>query len=274
MSAPIDSGPTSNAPLLSMSSISVKLGTTHALHDVSFDIVPGEIVTVIGPNGAGKTTLARVAIGTVRPDAGTVTRRAGLKTGYVPQRFSIDPTLPLTVNRLMQLTQRASKQDIAFALEQVGALHLSGRQITHLSGGEFQRVLLARALLGKPDLLILDEPSSGIDFSGQAQLYDLISQVRTQTGVAVLMISHDLHVVMAATDHVLCLNTHLCCAGAPDAISNDPAYRELFGIEAGQSLALYHHQHDHAHDLDGHVHKHAAKTKGNTVPEHGRHSHE
>ena len=119
----------------------------------------------------------------------------------------------------------------------------------------------------RPDLLILDEPSSGIDFSGQAQLYDLISQVRTQTGVAVLMISHDLHVVMAATDRVLCLNTHLCCAGTPDAISNDPAYRELFGIEAGQSLALYHHHHDHAHDLDGHVHKHGPD-------EHGEHSHE
>lgn len=267
--SPLSSSSTLDPPLLSLSGISVQLGTTRALDDVSFDIVPGEIVTVIGPNGAGKTTLARVAIGTVHPDAGTVTRRAGLKTGYVPQRFAIDPTLPLSVDRLMQLTQRAAKQDIAHALDQVGALHLSGRQITHLSGGEFQRVLLARALLGKPDLLILDEPSSGIDFAGQAQLYDLISQVRTQTGVAVLMISHDLHVVMAATDRVLCLNTHLCCAGTPDAISNDPAYRELFGIEAGQSLALYHHHHDHAHDLDGHVHKH-----GSEKHEHGEHSHE
>lgn len=267
--SPPSSSPSLELPLLSLSGISVQLGTTRALDDVSFDIVPGEIVTVIGPNGAGKTTLARVAIGTVQPDAGTVTRRARLKTGYVPQRFAIDPTLPLSVDRLMQLTQRAAKQDIAHALDQVGALHLSGRQITHLSGGEFQRVLLARALLGKPDLLILDEPSSGIDFAGQAQLYDLISQVRTQTGVAVLMISHDLHVVMAATDRVLCLNTHLCCAGTPDAISNDPAYRELFGIDAGQSLALYHHHHDHAHDLDGHVHKH-----GHEEHEQGEHSHE
>lgn len=256
MSVSHASAPASSAPLMQLSDITVRLGTTCALDQVSFEISPGEIITVIGPNGAGKTTLARVAIGTVQPDEGTVTRRAGLKTGYVPQRFAIDPTLPISVDRLMQLTQRASEADIAYALEQVGASHLSGRQITHLSGGEFQRVLLARALLGKPDLLILDEPSSGIDFSGQAQLYDLISNVRHQTGVAVLMISHDLHVVMAATDRVLCLNTHLCCAGAPDAISNDPAYRELFGIEAGQSLALYHHQHDHAHDLDGHVHPH------------------
>ncbi len=271
MNASPSSSSTLEPPLLSLSGITVQLGTTRALDDVSFEIVPGEIVTVIGPNGAGKTTLARVAIGTVHPDAGMVTRRAGLKTGYVPQRFAIDPTLPLSVDRLMQLTQRAAKQDIAHALDQVGALHLSGRQITHLSGGEFQRVLLARALLGKPDLLILDEPSSGIDFSGQAQLYDLISQVRAQTGVAVLMISHDLHVVMAATDRVLCLNTHLCCAGTPDAISNDPAYRELFGIEAGQSLALYHHHHDHAHDLDGHVHKHGPEEHEHT---HGEHSHE
>ena len=153
--------------VLAVRHLSKSYKSRRVVKDVSLSVQSGEVIGLLGPNGAGKTTLARVAIGTVKPGSGTVTRRPGLKTGYVPQRFSIDPTLPLSVDRLMQLTQRASKADIEHALEQVGALHLSGRQIIHLSGGEFQRVLLARALLGKPDLLILDEPSSGIDFSGQ-----------------------------------------------------------------------------------------------------------
>jgi len=229
------------------------------VREVDMDIGRGEIVTLIGPNGSGKSTTARMATGILRPDAGTVTRRAGTRIGYVPQKLMIDWTLPLSVKRLMTLTGRHSRAEIAEALEAVGASHLLDAQVQSLSGGEFQRVLLARAIVRKPDLLVLDEPVQGVDFAGEVALYDLIGQIRDRSGCGILLISHDLHVVMAATDTVVCLNGHVCCRGTPDIVAQSDEYRTLFGSRAAQTLAVYQHHHDHTHLPDGRV-RHADGT--------------
>ncbi|WP_132308737.1 ATP-binding cassette domain-containing protein [Martelella mediterranea] len=220
---------------------------------VSFTVRRGEIVTLIGPNGAGKSTSAKMAIGVSKPDEGNVRRAPELKTAYVPQKINIDHALPLTVKRLMTLTGPLSRRDIDEALDSVGIAHLAGAEVQNLSGGEFQRALLARAVARKPDLLVLDEPVQGVDYSGEIALYELISEIRRRQGCGVLLISHDLHVVMAATDTVVCLNGHVCCTGTPEAVSSSEAYQTLFGARAMGALALYRHEHDHTHLPDGRV---------------------
>ena len=238
-------------PLVKVESVSVTLGGTSVLSEVSLDLAPGRITTLIGPNGAGKSTLARLVLGLVTPDRGTVVRRRGLRVGYMPQHLNIDDSLPLTVDRFLWLGASGA------ALERAGVAHLRRRAVQKLSGGEMQRVLLARALLRKPDLLVLDEPAQGVDVAGQNALYGLLKDVRDELGCAILLISHDLHLVMAATDEVICLQRHVCCSGSPETVSRDPAYHELFGPTAGTpNLALYTHDHDHDHDLDGNAHHH------------------
>ncbi len=213
----------------------------------------GEIVTLIGPNGGGKTTTAKALLGLIRADAGHVDRLAGLKVGYVPQRFAIDWTLPLTVARLMTLTTPHPATAVQAALERVGAGGLMQAEIKHLSGGEFQRVLLARAIIAGPDLLVLDEPVQGVDYSGEIALYELIGNLRDELGCGILMISHDLHIVMAGTDTVVCLNGHVCCSGTPRHVAATQEYRQLFGDRGAAALAVYHHEHDHTHDHSGNV---------------------
>jgi len=213
----------------------------------------GEIVTLIGPNGSGKTTTARAILGLIKQSEGVVTRPKKLKIGYVPQRFQLDWTLPLTVRRLMTLTARHDEPAISNALEAVGIAHLATADHRHLSGGEMQRALIARALLRQPDLLVLDEPVQGVDFSGEIALYELIVNLRDELGCGVLMISHDLHIVMAQTDTVICLNGHVCCSGTPQSVATSAEYQNLFGPRAAQALALYHHDHDHEHGADGHI---------------------
>ncbi|MHA1537983.1 MAG: ATP-binding cassette domain-containing protein, partial [Alphaproteobacteria bacterium] len=219
---------------------------------VDIAVSPGEIVTLIGPNGAGKTTLIRVLLGILKPSGGVVHRRPGLKIGYVPQRVSPDPVLPLTVERFLTLGARAGGGRVARALDETGIGRLRKRPLDVLSGGELRRAVLARALMREPDLLILDEPVQGVDFGGQIALYELITSLRTRRGCGVLLVSHDLHLVMAATDRVVCINRHLCCAGHPEAVTRHPEYLELFGSRAGD-LAVYTHDHDHEHDLSGRV---------------------
>ncbi|MFQ5764152.1 MAG: ATP-binding cassette domain-containing protein [Rhodospirillales bacterium] len=227
------------------------------LTDAGACVRAGEIVTLIGPNGAGKTTVVRIALGLMKPDRGTVVRRPGLVVGYMPQRLHIDPTLPLTVGRFLALgidRRRDNGGDRARSvLEEVGAGAVADTPLQAVSGGEFQRVMLARTLLRNPDLLVLDEPSQGIDVIGQAELFRLISRIRDRRGCGVLMVSHDLHLVMAATDQVICLNHHVCCAGHPETVTNDPSYIQLFGKQVASTLAVYHHDHDHTHDADGNV---------------------
>lgn len=239
--------------LISMRGMGVSRGGRWLVDGVDLSISRGEIVTLIGPNGSGKSTTAKVATGVMKADKGVVERRSDLKIGYVPQKLNIDWTLPLTVKRLMVLTEKFDKPRVTAALDMVGAAHLAEVAVQHLSGGEFQRVLLARAIIRQPDLLVLDEPVQGVDFAGEVALYDLIKSVRDETGCGILMISHDLHVVMAATDTVICLNGHVCCSGPPETVAQSPAYLQLFGTRAAETLAIYQHHHDHTHLPDGRV---------------------
>jgi zinc transport system ATP-binding protein len=241
--------------LIDLQNIAVRFGGHTVLHDVDFGIDRGEIVTIVGPNGSGKSTLLRVVIGAQKPASGSVTRSRGLRIGYVPQQLHIDPTLPLTVRRFLDLPARIPDAKAAEALEQAGAGALGQRQMADLSGGQFQRVLLARAILSDPDLLILDEPTQGLDQPGSAAFYRRIARLRAELNCAVLMVSHELHVVMAASDRVICLNGHVCCAGAPEHVASAPEYRALFGTGTQGALALYRHDHAHSHDHD-HPHSH------------------
>ncbi|NBN62614.1 ATP-binding cassette domain-containing protein [Microvirga tunisiensis] len=220
---------------------------------VDLSVAPAEIVTLIGPNGSGKSTTAKMALGILRPTEGTSERRDGLTVGYVPQKLAIDWTLPLTVARFMRLTGPLDEADSRRALAMTGVAHLGRAEMRNLSGGEMQRVLIARAIARKPDLLVLDEPVQGVDFNGEIVLYDLIRSVRDELGCGILMISHDLHVVMAATDQVVCLNGHVCCRGTPVSVARSAAYRDLFGPRAAGALAVYEHSHDHEHLPDGRV---------------------
>lgn len=222
------------------------------LQNVNLRITRGEIVTIVGPNGSGKSSLIRALIGAVKPQSGKISSMSGLSIGYVPQKLDIDGTLPLTVARFLSLPHRINGQKLAEVLSEAGVPDLGDRQMNSLSGGQFQRVLLARALLDAPDILILDEPTQGLDQPGSASFYQQIEAVRSHTGCAVLMVSHDLHVVMAASDRVLCINGHICCEGAPEIVASAPEYRALFGSGTKGALALYRHEHSHSHDHEGH----------------------
>lgn len=234
--------------LIAASGVAVMLGGRRILYGIDLALEPGEIVTVVGPNGSGKTTLVRVLIGAVPVSAGRVTRAPGLRIGYVPQRLELDPTLPIGVGRFLGLPRRRDRRTAEAALARVGVADLFDRPMAALSGGQFQRVLLARVLLAEPGLLLLDEPTQGLDHPGTAAFYELVAALRAELGCAVLMVSHDLHVVMQASDRVVCLNGHICCQGAPIAVSAAPEYRALFGTGTRGALALYQHHHDHKHD--------------------------
>jgi zinc transport system ATP-binding protein len=221
------------------------------LQGIDIDIRPREIVTLIGPNGAGKTTLVRTLLGLQAPDRGAIVRKEGLFVGYAPQRLEVDRAIPLDVARFVALAGRAAPEQIERVLTDVGASHLIERQLSELSGGELQRVVLARALVRSPHLLVLDEPVRGVDYAGDAELYTLIGRLCSQSGFGVLLVSHDLHVVMAQSDRVICLNRHICCSGVPQSVVLHPEYARLFGPQAARAFGLYTHQHDHRHDLAG-----------------------
>jgi zinc transport system ATP-binding protein len=243
--------------LVQAQGLTVRHGGRAVLQGVDLAIAPGEIVTVIGPNGSGKTTLLRALLGIERLAGGRVQRADGLRVGYVPQRLQIDRTLPMTVRRFLSLPRAVPDAEAMAALARTGVADVAGRQMAQLSGGELQRVLLARALLSAPQILVLDEPTAGLDQPGEAAFYRLLEEVRADTGAAVLLVSHDLHVVMAASDRVVCLNGHVCCEGTPQVVREAPEYRALFGHGTQGALALYRHDHDHAHG-PGHAHDHAA----------------
>jgi zinc transport system ATP-binding protein len=246
--------------LITAENLSVRYGGDNVLDRVSLAVQPGEIVTILGPNGSGKSTLIRALLGVVPIRSGSVRKAAGLRIGYVPQRLTIDRSLPMTVRRFLSLPVRVTDAVAAAALARVGLANAVGSmQLAAMSGGQLQRVLLARALLSDPQILVLDEPTQGLDQIGEAAFYRLIAEVRAALGVAVLMVSHDLHVVMAASDRVICLNGHICCEGTPRVVSSAPEYRALFGLGTQGALALYRHEHDHDHDHAhpvGHDHAH------------------
>ncbi len=238
--------------LLRAAKVSVRRNGRTLLNAVSLSLYAGKIVTLVGPNGAGKTTLVQVLLGLIAADEGQVKRREGLVIGYVPQRFAVPPSLPMDVDGFLRLAGKSSLAERRAVLQRLDVPDLQGAALHTLSGGELQRVLLARALLRIPQLLVLDEPAQGLDVHGQQELYRLIAELRDESGCGVLMVSHDLHLVMAATDQVVCLEQHVCCVGTPEAISQHPEYLRLFGTDL-RGFALYQHHHDHVHDLHGNV---------------------
>lgn len=257
--------------LVTLENVGLNRGDRWLVRGIDLAVHRGESVTLIGPNGSGKSTTAKIALGLLAPDEGQATQANGLKVGYVPQKLSIDWTLPLTVRRFMSLTNKVSDPDAHDALETVGIGHLENSEVRHLSGGEFQRTLLARAIARKPDLLVLDEPVQGVDFSGEIALYELIGDIRRKMGCGILMISHDLHVVMADTDNVVCLNGHVCCQGPPRMVVENPEYLALFGTRAAGALAVYEHTHDHTHLPGGTVRHADGSVTDHCRPDDGHH---
>ena len=238
-------------PLIKLEQIAVAFSGKNTLEDINLELPSNEIVTLVGPNGAGKTTLVKVLLGLLEPTAGQIYRQPKLRIGYMPQKLAVHATMPLSVERFLRLVPHVTKAQIEHALAEVGAEKVIKSPIQKISGGELQRVLLARAILRKPQLLVLDEPAQGVDVNGQLELYRLIAELRQRYQCGVFMVSHDLHLVMGSTDRVICLNRHICCSGHPEQVSEDPAFIELFGRKAANSLAVYHHDHDHHHDLHG-----------------------
>ena len=248
--------------LAEASGVDLTIAGNTVLSNVDLAVNEHEIVTLIGPNGSGKSTLVRLVLGLLEADRGQVFLRPGLRIGYMPQRLVIDDSLPLTVDRFLRLGGTASRRARMAALGEVAVSRLADSPIQKISGGEMQRVLLARALLREPDLLVLDEPAQGVDVTGQAELFKLITDIRDRRGCGVLMVSHDLHLVMASTDTVVCLNHHVCCTGHPETVTRHPAYIELFGPLATEELAVYTHRHDHHHGPDGEVVSHSPDHHG------------
>jgi len=237
--------------VLRASNISYSRSQKLILDQVSFDLYRGQITTIIGPNGAGKSTLTSIVNGLIDNFSGDLERLPGLRIGYLPQKVYVNTLMPLSVERILQLTRSVENVEVDAALAQAEVSHLKHRQVQSLSEGELKRVLLARTTLGKPDLIVLDEPTAGVDVTGEIKMYELISDFRQQLNCAVLLVSHDLHLVMSKTDQVLCLNQHLCCSGLPESVSQHPEYLALFGQQAADSIAVYTHHHDHEHDVSG-----------------------
>lgn len=238
--------------LLELSGVELVRGGKTILDHIDLAVDEREIVTLIGPNGAGKSSLVKIALGLEQPDGGRVSRRPDLRIGYLPQRLTLDAALPLSVRRVMTLTLRASDAEIRAALALTGAESLIDESVHTLSGGELQRVMLARALLRRPNLLVLDEPTQNLDITGAVECYETIQRVRDTSGCGVLLVSHDLSIVMAATTRVYCLNGHVCCSGNPDDVSRDPEFLRMFGPRGAGTLALYTHHHDHEHKPGAH----------------------
>ena len=240
-----------NKDLLNLIDITVSFEGFLALNKLNLNLKKGELRAVIGPNGAGKTTLLRLLLGLIPISSGKVYRKPKLRIGYLPQRAIYNPVLPLSVSRLMNLTGNYSKSQIESSLDETGVRALKDKPISQLSGGEYQRVMLARAVLRNPELLVLDEPVQAVDYMGESEFYNLIGSLRKKLGCGILMVSHNLHVVMASTDRVLCLNQHICCEGKPKEVTQHPEYLRLFGLDSGNSMAIYSHQHDHKHHISG-----------------------
>lgn len=233
--------------ILTAENITVTRQGQAILKDVSLAVGEKDFITIIGPNGAGKSMLLKCLMGFYKPDSGNVTRKAGLKIGYVPQRIHPDKSLPISAGRFLALGGKADKSEISQTARETGMENTLEKPLHTLSGGELQRTLLARALLGSPDLLVLDEPAQNLDISGQLAFYKLLERVYAERNISILMVSHDLHMVMASTRQVVCLFHHVCCSGEPHAVTQDPEFISLFGNDMARMMSVYHHEHTHGH---------------------------
>jgi zinc transport system ATP-binding protein len=240
--------------LVKLNNVGFRQNKKWLVEGVSLEVKKGKIITLIGPNGSGKSTTAKIALGIYKDIEGSVEKHTN-KVGYVPQKITIDWTLPLRVKDFMILTEVLKEEEIDDALSLTGVMHLKNKNLGNLSGGEFQRVLIARAISKKPELLVLDEPVQGVDYTGEIALYELIKKISDTLNCGILLISHDLHTVMTATDHVVCLNGHVCCSGTPKDVVKNNEYKSLFGDRASQILSIYEHKHDHVHSNDGDIKK-------------------
>lgn len=265
------SPPTDQSILIDVDNLTVRQRGQTLIDHVSLQVRRGEIVTIIGPNGSGKSTTIKAMLGIIKASSGRVTKLPDLKIGYVPQKLEINWSMPLTVERFMRLTEPHSDDSIVAALTTTGVQKLAKRELAVLSGGEFQRVLIARAMASQPDLLVLDEPVQGVDFNAELEIYQLIARLRDQHDCGILLVSHDLHIVMAETDTVVCLNGHVCCSGSPKAVTNSDQFQNLFGARGAEALAIYKHHHDHKHGPDGEVIPDSRD--GHSHPEHSHHGH-
>ncbi|PVX39856.1 zinc transport system ATP-binding protein [Pasteurella langaaensis DSM 22999] len=241
------------APLIELKDICVNFGQKTALQHINMAVYPNAVTTIVGPNGGGKSTLLKVLLKLIKPSSGKIKYGKNVRIGYLPQKIHLDHSFPITVEKFLSLKKGISQSDIQQAIELLSIGHLIKNSLQKLSGGEMQRVLLARAILNKPNLLVLDEPTQGVDINGQVELYQLIHQTRKTLNCAVLMVSHDLHIVMADTNNVLCVNQHICCAGSPETISAEPAFIQHFGDQFAKNIAFYTHHHNHRHDMHGDV---------------------
>ncbi|WP_150538471.1 zinc ABC transporter ATP-binding protein ZnuC [Actinobacillus vicugnae] len=240
-------------PLVELQQIEVSFGNQKALQNINLTVYANSITTIVGPNGGGKSTLLKVLLKLLVPTKGKVIHQKGLKIGYVPQKLHLDHSMPITVQKFLSLKPHCSTQAIQEALTLFSITHLAQNSMQKLSGGELQRVLLARAILDRPHLLVLDEPMQGVDITGQTELYQLLNNTRSWLNCAILMVSHDLNIVMANTDEVLCVNKHICCAGTPEMVTNDPHFIHFFGDQFAKNVAFYSHHHNHHHNLHGDV---------------------
>ena len=241
--------------LISLNSVTLGYDGKIVLRDIDLTVKRGEIITIVGPNGSGKTSMMRALIGALVPTTGSIVRSRALRLGYVPQKLNIDHSFPITLRRFLSVPKRINPEQVTEAASLVGMCDFLDQQIATLSGGQFQRALLARAIIDAPDLLLLDEPTQGLDQNGSARFYQLIADLKEKLDCAIVLVSHDLHVVMSASDRVICLNGHICCEGTPSVVSSAPEYRALFGSGTQGALAIYQHQHDHVHD-DTCAHEH------------------
>ncbi|QGM80927.1 zinc ABC transporter ATP-binding protein ZnuC [Otariodibacter oris] len=242
-----------NSPLVKLNNINVAFGSKTILENIALNIYPNSITTIVGPNGGGKSTLLKVLLKLIPPSSGTIFHKKGLKIGYVPQKLYLDNSMPITVKKFLSLKPNVTAKNIEESLDLFSITHLQNNSMQKLSGGEMQRVLLARAILNHPHLLVLDEPMQGVDITGQTELYQLLNRAKAFLNCAILMVSHDLNIVMANTDEVLCINQHICCAGTPETISTDPTFIHFFGNQFANNVAFYSHNHNHYHDLHGNI---------------------
>ena len=240
-------------PLVQLKHIDVSFNGNHALQNINLAVYPNSITTIVGPNGGGKSTLLKVLLKLLTPTKGSVIHQKGLKIGYVPQKLHLDHSMPITVHKFLSLKPNCTETNIQEVLTLLSITHLTENSMQKLSGGELQRVLLARAILNHPQLLVLDEPMQGVDITGQTELYQLLNHTRSWLNCAILMVSHDLNIVMANTDEVLCVNKHICCAGSPEMITNDPHFIHFFGDQFAKNVAFYSHHHNHHHNLHGDI---------------------